>query len=57
MGDWGGCGEEEIFGPATLGLGRLAELPPSPRLRRTCRRAPGAGDVEFFPAVAGRAFA
>jgi hypothetical protein len=26
MGDWGGCREEEIFGPATLNFGRLAEL-------------------------------
>ena len=34
MGDWGGCGEEEIFGPTTL-LTRFAE---------ELRRAPGAGD-------------
>ena len=37
-GRWDGEGKG-IFGPATL-LTRFAEeLPPSPRLRRTCRRA------------------
>ena len=34
MGDWGGCGEEEIFGPATLSLGRLAELRRAPARKR-----------------------
>ena len=36
------------WGPTPLSLGRLAKLPPSPRLRRTCRRAPATGGLPYY---------